>query len=549
MAISRDVLIKLGTAVKQGSVGKIKRLNKALAGTAKFAAAAGLAMATAAAAGAVIWAVNAVKAAGKLQKATDFFEAGFKAYVSIQQTALEGRTKEIKAFANEIGVTQEEIFKLTGSAFDLLGPMGLIGEELDNTAKALVGLAEDLASGNPLIKDASQAMEALKKTMLGQTRAAKELFGIGDFGEQTKAGIKLFEESMGKAATQTDILKIRLAILQEGTKSLAGAAIRDGTDIDNVFGRFDAVLKNIQATVGLVISKAILPYVDALSDLLGKNEEVITQNLADFFLAIIEVLPTVVNLFIEVGVAVLNIVTVGTALFDVVIVLIQGIGNLATSFANLGLAAIEAAFWNIVTVFDAIRVIGTRAIGFVSGAFVSFVTVAIRPALVAVRILLSALSFVGIIGGEARETLDAIFDSGRFSDAAKALQNTQLSNDVIAKTDAANRNLANVAAREGGNINKLASRTADFIGDTVSTAFDELEARDKFRMKTQDAISKFADSVADGMNDAFDKTNDKAKSELIKTGNDMVNKVVKSQTEAREVINQTMANAVAVGGI
>ncbi|HUT11715.1 MAG TPA: hypothetical protein VMY42_14540, partial [Thermoguttaceae bacterium] len=209
-----------------------------------------------AALGAGIFAV--IKAASNLEEVESKFSAVFKELT-------DGARQWADEFATSIGRNRTEVMGFIASLQDTFVPLGFAREESQKMSQGLTQLAYDLASFNPTVSNAGEALSLLTSALVGNHEAVRR-FGI-TITETSLKQKMLALGYEGNAAAASNEMKVlaRLAMIYDGTTDAQGDAINTADSFKNRMAELWSIITKVAETIGT----ALMPVVKALGSVMG----------------------------------------------------------------------------------------------------------------------------------------------------------------------------------------------------------------------------------------------------------------------------------------
>lgn len=288
-------LKRMGISVE----GLRKRLSKGLAG--------GLAVATKAmkgmtiAAGSVMTAATGVGYAA-IRMGQSFLDAASKLedtqakFSVVFQGVEDDATQMAATMAEQLGYGEGSIMGMMSTLQDTLVPMGFARDQAMEFSGALTSLAADLASFNPGIQDAEQAVGMLQSTLVGMHRSA---LNFGVVINEDKLAAEAFALGLGDVngeLTDQEKVMARVSLLLKGTADAQGDAIRTADSYKNSTRALSEAITDLREEMGTKL-KAELER--SVKDIGGVDTIINAARLSfEFFARVLTdlIIPTAANL-------------------------------------------------------------------------------------------------------------------------------------------------------------------------------------------------------------------------------------------------------------
>ena len=279
-----------------------KQLSKGLAGGLKVAAKAmkGLTVA----AGSVVTAAGGVGYAA-IRMGQSFLEAASKLedtqakFSVVFRGVEEDATQMASTMAEQLGYGEGSVMGFMSTLQDTLVPMGFARDEAMQFSGALTGLAADLASFNPGIRDAEQAVGMLQSTLVGQHRSALN-FGVV-INENTIAAEAMalgLGDVNGELSEQEKVM-VRVSLLMKGTADAQGDAIRTADSYKNSTRALTEALTDLREEMGTKLKAELAGAIQSIG---GVDVIISAARVSfEFFARVLTdlIIPTVANLMMN----------------------------------------------------------------------------------------------------------------------------------------------------------------------------------------------------------------------------------------------------------
>lgn len=247
---------KVSRTIKSGLVNSLKVARIAMKG---LAIAAGLATA---AMGAIVFASiragrSFIDAASMAEETRSKFGAVFKE-----------NTDNARAMAEEIsgalGRNQTEVEGFMARLQDTFVPLGFGREEATGLSTSITRLAFDLASFNPEVRNAGEAMDSLTSALVGNHETVRR-FGVQISEKLLNQKLEILGvEKVNGVYTEQDKIMARLALIIEGTGDAQGDLIRTQQSWFNQTEKLKSQLTAVREELGDKLKGAILENVAAM---------------------------------------------------------------------------------------------------------------------------------------------------------------------------------------------------------------------------------------------------------------------------------------------
>ena len=233
--------------------GLRNRLSKGLAGG--LAAASKAMKGMAVAAGSVITAATGVGYAA-VRMGQSFLEAASKledtqAKFGVVFQGIEDEATEMAAtMAEQLGYGEGSIMGMMATLQDTLVPMGFARDEAAEFSGALTSLAADLASFNPGIRDAEQAVGMLQSVLVGMNRSALNFGVVINEDKIAAEALALGLGDVNGELTDQEKVMARVSLLMKGTADAQGDAIRTADSYKNSTRALNEAITDLREEIG-----------------------------------------------------------------------------------------------------------------------------------------------------------------------------------------------------------------------------------------------------------------------------------------------------------
>jgi len=279
--------------------GLRSRLSKGLAG--------GLAVASKAmkgmtiAAGSVITAATGVGYAA-VRMGQSFLDAASQledtqAKFGVVFQGIEDEATEMAAtMAEQLGYGEGSIMGMMATLQDTLVPMGFARDEAAEFSGALTSLAADLASFNPGIRDAEQAVGMLQSVLVGMNRSALNFGVVINEDKIAAEALALGLGDVNGELTDQEKVMARVSLLMKGTADAQGDAIRTADSYKNSTRALNEAITDLREEIGARLKTELEGAVRSI----GGVDVIInaTRVSFEFFAAVLTdlIIPTAANL-------------------------------------------------------------------------------------------------------------------------------------------------------------------------------------------------------------------------------------------------------------
>lgn len=193
------------------------------------------------------------------------------------EKAFGGASDEILAFsqntAETMGLSAQDFQAMASETGALLTGMGVGADEAAKQTETLAQRAADMAAiwGT----DATTAMDAMNKGMLGNTRGLREFGVVIDKNEiQARAMAKGYVDAEGKVTQAGEAIAAQELILEK-TSEMQGAFAENSGDLGSQQQILAAKMENLKTTIGT----ALLPVLTQLMELMQPLLDFVQQNI------------------------------------------------------------------------------------------------------------------------------------------------------------------------------------------------------------------------------------------------------------------------------
>lgn len=282
---------QLQTRLRKGLAGALKAARKAMRGF-TIAAAAGAAAVGAVGFAAVRMGRDFLEAASKLEDTQAKFRVVFQ---GIEDDA----TKMAQEMAVQLGYGEGSIMGLMSTLQDTLVPMGFARDEAMAFSGSLTSLAADLASFNPGIRDAEDAVGALQSVLVGMNRSALRFGVVINEDKIASEAMALGLGELGRELTDQEKVLARVSLLLKGTADAHGDAMRTADSYKNSTRALSEAITDIREEMGQRLKVALtetikgMGGVDAIINMVRLAFEFFTKVLIDILI------PTVANVMVN----------------------------------------------------------------------------------------------------------------------------------------------------------------------------------------------------------------------------------------------------------